>query len=68
MTEQDMIDDYAIPHKLWTMAIDFKSFSEKWTNVKPLMSLKSVAIIRMVDTWCGFLSYRARYGWPRSQH
>ena len=56
MTEQDMIDDYAIPHKLWTMAIDFKSLSEEWTNVKPLASLSSEETVSTVDGWFRALS------------
>jgi hypothetical protein len=48
---EDMIDDYSVYHKLWTMAIDFKSLSEEWTNVKPLMSLSSDETVSTVDGW-----------------
>ena len=52
---QDMIDDCATLHTLLTTAIDFKSQSEEWTNVKPLMSLNGDETLR-VDGW-----YKAAY-------
>jgi dynein heavy chain len=48
---EDLIDDYSIYHKLWTMAIDFKAMAEEWRNIRPLMSLNSDEVISQVDGW-----------------